>query len=109
MNDNWENDALWNLLGKARPAVASPYFARRVRNAIRDVRRPGFPPILLRWLAAGSLAVLTAGFFWNVGRTAPHQGIAQRSEFTQAFDQAAGIDSLVAAGEFSISDYSNGL
>ncbi len=109
MKDDWENDRLWNLLGEAGKVSVSPYFSRRVRTAVRNVQRPALPPILIRWLAAGSLALLTAGFFWNLQGTSPAGDLVENAEFTRTFDKVAGIDSLVAVGDFSISDYSRGL
>jgi len=109
MKDDFENDALWELLGHARTAAVSPYFSRRV---LRDIRRspaqPLLPPILLRWFAAGALAVLTAGFFLNLD-PAQNAGIAGFGDFNQTFDAIAGIDTLVAVEDVSILDYSNGL
>jgi len=109
MKDEWENDELWKLMGRSKTVTVSPYFSRRVRTAIRNVQRPGIPPLLLRWLAAGSLAVLTAGFFWNLEAGTASQGLADSTEFAETFDLVAGIDSLVAVGDFSVSDYSRGL
>lgn len=111
MKDDFENDALWNLLGRARTVSVSPYFSRRV---LRDVRQspaqPFLPPILLRWLAAGSLAILVSGFCLNLDSAQPGSGgIAGFGDFNQTFDAIAGIDTLVAVEDVSLLDYSNGL
>lgn len=111
MKDDLENDALWELLGHARTASVSPYFSRRV---LRDIRlspaQPLLPPILLRWLAAGSLAVLTAGFCLNLDSARSGSGgIAGFGDFNQTFDAIAGIDTLVAVEAVSVLDYSTGL
>lgn len=111
MKDDFENDALWELLGHARTASVSPYFSRRV---LRDIRKspaqPLLPPLLLRWLAAGSLAVLTAGFCLNLDSARSGSGgIAGFGDFNQTFDAIAGIDTLVAVDDVSVFDYSNGL
>ena len=55
-----EHDDLWDLLGKARPARPSPFFARNVLRAIRESapeREPGF----LEWLRRGWNALAVAG------------------------------------------------
>ena len=62
-----EHDNLWELLGKAKPAEASPFFSRNVLRAIRGERqaRTGFVAWLLsRWglALAGACAVVVAGF-----------------------------------------------
>lgn len=109
MKDDFENDALWELLGHARTASVSPYFSRRV---LRDIRQspaqPLLPPILLRWLAAGALAALSVGFALNLD-PAQTGGIAGFGDFNQTFDAIAGIDTLVAVDDVSVLDYSNGL
>ena len=61
-----EQDALWNLLGKAKPVEVSPFFSRNVLRAIRaeQPEKPGaFAFLLRRWtlLAAGACAVVIAG------------------------------------------------
>jgi len=61
-----ENDPLWDLLGKSRPATASPFFASRVVNAARAETRDRAP--LLHWIfrpawvlgAAAALAIAAA-------------------------------------------------
>ena len=61
-----ENDALWALLAKSRPAPASPFFAR---NVLREIRRPAPPNPLhpwLRWLAPAAYAVLAIGFLLSL-------------------------------------------
>ena len=61
-----EQDALWNLLGKAKPVEVSPFFSRNVLRAIRaehpEKSRP-FSFLFRRWtlLAAGACAVAIAG------------------------------------------------
>lgn len=107
MNDDWKDDALWDVLGGAKEATVSPYFSRRVLAAVRTARRPALPPLLLRWLAVGSLALLTAGFFWSLETEAGSTG--EKTAFVEAFDRVSGIDSLVASGNFSVEDYSRGL
>lgn len=102
MNDDFANDGLWGLLGRACPVEVSPYFSRRVLREIRlSPSRPLLSPVLLRWLAAGCAAVMVLGFAWSLA-PAP-----AAPDFTAAFDAVAGIDSLVA--DVSFADYSSGL
>jgi len=98
MNEDLENDELWNLLGKTRPVAVSPYFSRRV---LRDIRlrpaAPILPLFLLRWLGAGAFAMLAAGFFVSLDQDFSSPGWALNSpELIEAFDVAAGLDTLLA-------------
>ena len=58
-----EKDALWDLLGKAKPAKVSPFFSRNVLRAIREEEqeRPSvFAVLMRRWsLVATAACVLT--------------------------------------------------
>jgi hypothetical protein len=65
MDKEEENDALWELLGRARRVEASPYFARRVVRAVRNQpERPRLSiRVLLRWLIpSAALAGLVLGW-----------------------------------------------
>ncbi len=109
MKDNWDQDALWELLGQARAVSVSPYFSRKVLREIRRTPdRPLLPLFLLRWLGAGALAVLTVGFFLNLNESADTH-LARSADFTEIFDVAAGLDTLVAVEEVSLSNYAAGL
>lgn len=109
MKDDWDQDALWKLLGQTRAVSVSPYFSRRVLREIRQTpARPVLPLFLLRWLGAGALAVLTTGFFLNLNESA-NTHVARSVDFTEIFDAAAGLDTLVAVEEVSLSNYAAGL
>ncbi len=101
MKEDWENDSLWDLLGHARPVSVSPFFSR---NILREIRQSTphslIPAFLLRWLGAGALAILTAGFFLNL-----HPESEDRAEFSEVFDTVAGLDTLIASGEVSMQSY----
>lgn len=100
MKEDLENDKLWDLLGRARPVSVSPYFSRRVLREIRQVRsRPLLSAFLLRWMPAGALAILTAGFFLTLAPVQP-PALAGNTEFNLMFDTIAGIDSLAIVEEF---------
>ena len=106
MKEDWDKDALWDLLGKAGPVSVSPFFSRNVLREIRrSSTRPMVPLFLLRWLGAGALAVLTAGFFLNLGGSSGFDRSAGPSEFAAVFDAAAGLDTLVAAGDVSLANF----
>jgi hypothetical protein len=67
-NDNWdENDATWQLLGKAAPKEASPRFTDDVMRAVRLLpeAEPIWPKILKfsRWTLAAACVVLAASIF----------------------------------------------
>lgn len=64
-DDDFENDPLWDLLGKTGPVEVSPYFARNVVRAVRLGEENRFPRVhflsglLRRWrLAAAGAAAL---------------------------------------------------
>jgi hypothetical protein len=100
MKDDFEGDDVWNLLGHARSVSVSPYFSRRVLREIRQVpSRHLLPPFLLRWLSAGALAVLTAGFLLNLAPVSSPD-LVGNAEFNVLFDKVAGIDSLAVVEEF---------
>lgn len=109
MKDDWDQDTLWNLLGHAPAVSVSPYFSRKVLREIRLApARPLIPLFVLRWLGAGALALLTAGFFLNLN-DANNAGLGKSANFTEIFDAAAGLDSLVAVDDVSLSNYASGL
>ncbi|MEI8310456.1 MAG: hypothetical protein WCH98_06865 [Verrucomicrobiota bacterium] len=106
MNEDWDKDALWNLLGKTKPVAVSSFFSRNVLREIRrNPARPLIPIFLLRWLGAGALALLTAGFFLNLGGDTGSSQLARAADFAEVFDAAAGLDKLVAVEEVSIANY----
>lgn len=103
MNDDWDKDELWALLGKAKPVTVSPFFARNVvREIRRNPARPLVPLFVLRWFGAGALAVLTAGFFLNLGDAGTGSHPTKSADFVESFDAAAGLDTLVAVEDVSI-------
>ena len=88
MDKHEENDALWELLGRARRVEASPYFARRVVAAVRNQpERPRFSvSILLRWLIpSAALAGLVA--YQN----------QEQDVFDADFNRTADLQSLVTS------------
>ena len=104
MKEDWDRDPLWDLLGKTKPVTVSPFFSR---NVLREIRRgsarPMVPLFLIRWLGAGALAVLTAGFFLNLGGSSVRP--AGPADFAQVFDAAAGLDTLVAVEDVSLTNF----
>ncbi|MBE2205844.1 MAG: hypothetical protein IAE94_16055 [Chthoniobacterales bacterium] len=110
MKEDWDQDDLWDLLGKTRPVTVSPFFARNVLREIRrNPERPWISPLVLRWLGAGALAVLMAGFFLNLVGEGNSSPLTKTEGFSEVFDAAAGLDNVVALEEFSISTYTVGL
>ena len=92
MDKDEENDALWELLGRARRVEASPYFARRVVAAIRNQeKRPRFSvSVLLRWLIpSAACAGLVLGWLSYQNQ--------QQDLFDADFDRTADLQSLVAS------------
>lgn len=99
MDERNEQDALWDLLGKARKTEASPFFTRKVLRAVQETREtPVFSfSRLLRWLAPVSVcAALVVGwsaYSWKQDETA---------NFNACFDAAADMQSLVAQDDTSV-------
>ena len=97
MKDDFsENDALWDLLGKASHRKASPFFARNVLREIRQSAKPAwfFP----RWLAPAAFAAIAVGFALTLIES-PRSSMTP--ELAEYFDKAARIDQLAPAVEFT--------
>ena len=92
MDKDEENDALWELLGRARRVEASPYFARRVVGAIRnEQKRPRFSvSVLLRWLIpSAAVAGLVLGWLSYQNQ--------EQDVFDADFNRTADLQSLVTS------------
>ena len=102
-NDLPENDELWNLLGRARTASPSPFFARNVLRSIRHLTpAPAIPPFILRWINASAFATLLLGFSLSLLHSPPHQVPAELVEY---FDIAAGLDQLALVEDLTLSNF----
>ncbi len=96
MNEFDENDAVWKVLGQAKPTKASPYFVRKVLREVRTAdSAPSHLATLIRWLfpigAAAALALSLAT--WQEPKD---------EEFIAYFDSAADLQSLVAFEDAAI-------
>ena len=92
MDNDEENDALWELLGRARQVKASPYFARRVVGAVRNQQeRPRFSvSVLLRWLIPSAAAAgLVLGWLAYQNQ--------EQDVFDADFNRTADLQSLVTS------------
>jgi len=99
MDDFNEKDALWNLLGRAKPAKASPYFVRKVLREVREGGRQSLPlQTFFRWLIpASAFAAVVIG--WTAYQWQQDQSVA---EFNEYFDTIADLPSLVAQEDLSV-------
>ena len=105
MNDDLtEKDALWELLGRARPTAApSAFFARNVLRSIRHNAPPStIPGFVLRWITAPAFAILLLGFSLSLLYSPQPQVPAELVEF---FDIAAGLDQLAIVEDLTISNF----
>jgi hypothetical protein len=103
-NDLPEKDALWDLLGRARPTAApSHFFARNVLRSIRqDTPATAIPAFVLRWITAPAFAILLLGFTLSLLHSPQPQVPAELVEY---FDIAAGLDQLAIVEDITISNF----
>ncbi|MFZ4682040.1 MAG: hypothetical protein ACOYMS_06035 [Terrimicrobiaceae bacterium] len=99
MDEFNEKDTLWDLLGRAKPVKASPYFVRKVLREVKESGRPGHRrSAFLRWLIPTSaFAAVVMG--WTAYQWQHEQSVA---EFNEYFDTIADLPSLVAQEDVSI-------
>jgi hypothetical protein len=101
-----EDDALWDLLGKATPPSVSPFFAR---NVVREVRQQqkGFARFFSRrWRfipAAAALGLLCC-ISINQVMERPHAGTEVRTASVDKIDYEVitNLDDLLASRENSV-------
>ncbi len=99
MDHKEEQDALWQLLGRAKPVEASPWFTQKVMRQVRAEAQParGWTlQSLMRWLVPVS-AVAAVAIAFSV-----HQQQQTVADFNDQFDQAADLQSLVAFDNSSV-------
>jgi hypothetical protein len=99
MDKDEENDALWELLGRAPRVEASPYFARRVVATVRDQQdRPRFSlSLLLRWLIPSAAVVgLVLGWLSYQNQ--------EQDVFAADFNRTADLQSLVTSEDLWIEE-----
>ena len=115
MNPSDENDDLWRLLGKARPPVISPFFARNVVREMRGARQegPGFLAMLrCHWqltataAVAGCILAMTVSQF--IGKDLHNRQIDSLMAITQQVSDSPDfyvindLDDLLASEESSV-------
>ena len=111
MND--ETDNLWELLGRAKKPVVSPFFAANVARKVRETsQRPG----VLEWLgrqwrltaaATTAAAILLAGVMLNQRHARERQAAAEQAAAVPEaaipdYDLINHLDELVAYQENSL-------
>ena len=100
MKDDFpENDALWNLLGKASHPEASPFFARNVLREIRQSAKPAWR--LPRWLAPAAFAAIAVAFVCTLIESPHHHESSMTPELAEYFDEAAMLDQIAPAVDFT--------
>jgi hypothetical protein len=100
MKDDFpENNALWNLLGKASHREASPFFARNVLREIRQSTKPAW--FLPRWLAPAAFAVITVAFVFTLVESPRHHESSMSPELAEYFDEAAMLDQIAPGVDFT--------
>lgn len=95
-DDFTENDALWDLLGKASHRNASPFFARNVLREIRQSAKPAWR--LPRWFAPAAFAAIAIGFAFTLIES-PHSTMTP--ELAEYFDKAAMLDQIAPVVDFT--------
>ena len=97
-----ENDALWNMLGKANCHKASPFFARNVLREIRQTAHVKTRWVLPRWLAPAAFAAIVAGFVVTLGHSISYDTTPPISaELALYIDEAAELEQIVPAADFT--------
>jgi len=109
---NEERDDLWDLLGKARQPVVSPFFSR---NVMREVRASNEKPGLLRrflqnWRLIGisgatAVAMIMGLVEWRqseAGGEEDHLLVAEQAADNPDYELIAHLDELLANQESSI-------
>lgn len=99
-DDLRNDDALWRLLGRARPVPAAPFFARRVSRAIETPEpAPWWTAWRRLWLPTAACAGLALMAVVAMPGAAPPATLALTLE--QEFETIATLDLLVASSESS--------
>lgn len=97
-----QDRALWDLLGRARPVEASPFFARKVLRAIEEAPAP--VPFWVRWMRmavpVGACAALAIAVLAGLQGSQP--GTVVSSDPGLEFDTIENLDLLVANYESSL-------
>ncbi len=89
MNPSDDNDDLWKLLGKARPAAVSPFFARNVVREVREMRQESH----------GVFATLRRHWQFTTAAAALCVAAVTASQFIGSDSQDRQVDSLMAITE----------
>lgn len=107
-----ERDELWDLLGKAKPTMVSPFFARNILRKIHEsapARVGIFRRLITNWRLglATSMALLvfvSAGRQWLPSRHASSGMIAAASEIADDTDYEVidHLDEMLASEEESV-------
>lgn len=105
MNNTEEQDDLWQLLGKARPTVVSPFFSRNVLREIRLTPRKkegAFSWLRARWRAASLAAAALALLAVNVGHYWPRPETQRPPAEIADYEVINHLDELLAYEQNSI-------
>jgi hypothetical protein len=106
--DDPERDQLWSLLGRAKRAEPSPFFAAKVVASIRKVKedRRAFWVNWLRFGLPGALAGALAVFFTEFSVPEEHKTESKQSIVTQNeqsdLELIANLDSALSSEESSV-------
>lgn len=100
MKNDPDDDALWNLLGQAKPVQASPYFVRKVLRSVQVDAAPDSPLTgWLRWLIPAAAAA-TLALAWTSYQVSEQD--LRTAEFNAYFDNMADLPSLVAQEDLTV-------
>ena len=112
MNPDEERDDLWELLGRAKTPVASPFFARNVLREIRKEKQTRSP---WNWLARqwrvatlGAVALVLLAVIpvlHNGGsreKTVPALELARQTANSADYEVIARMDELLASEDITI-------
>ncbi len=113
MNSTEEHDELWDLLGKARQPVASPFFSRNVLRKIRELQQEKVGVLAWlrrRWQMAAlvtcGLAVMAGAFFADGSAQDAEEGqliaFAERVSTGPDYQVISHLDELLDSEENSV-------
>ena len=101
-----QDEALWNLLGKAERPIVSAFFSRNVMREVRNLKPADNRRIWQKWLlpSAACVALFSAAIFMTqgAGPTLAHRAASDDFEMIALLDQMLASEMNDAWAEVSL-------